>query len=167
MNNSDKNKKLLINNYRAKIISGFTFLEMLMVVGIIGILATVMMVVVNPAHQLAKARDTQRESDIYSIIATIQQYASEHSGTLPDTDGDPDTSDFPTSLTCIGNGVGCFNLASAGDGEDSIVPNYLASLPKDPKTGTDTDTGYLIMVDGYNHITASALGETKTITLTK
>jgi prepilin-type N-terminal cleavage/methylation domain-containing protein len=167
MQNSDKNKKLLVNIYRSKIVSGFTFLEMLIVVAIIGILATVMMVIVNPAHQLAKARDTQRESDIYSIVATIQQYAAEHSGTLPDTDGDPDTSDFPTSLTCIGNGGGCFDLASAGDGEDSIVPTYLASLPKDPKTGTDANNGYFIMVDEYNHLTASASGETKTISLTK
>ena len=167
MLNSDKNKKLSVKGYRSKIISGFTFLEILMVIGIIGILATVMVVIVNPARQLAKARDTQRDSDIYSIVATVRQYATEHSGTLPDTDGDPDTSDFPTSLTCIGSGGGCFDLASAGDGEDSIVPSYLASLPKDPKTGTDENTGYLIMVDGYNHLTASASGETKTISLTK
>src|SRR4030042_1772893 len=110
MLNSDKNKKLSVKGYRSKIISGFTFLEILMVIGIIGILATVMVVIVNPARQLAKARDTQRDSDIYS---------------------------------------------------------YLASLPKDPKTGTDENTGYLIMVDGYNHLTASASGETKTISLTK
>jgi prepilin-type N-terminal cleavage/methylation domain-containing protein len=156
-----------INSVNLKAKSGFTLLELLIVIVILGILATVMVVVVNPAHQLARARDTQRETDIYSIAATIQQYAAEHSGALPDTDGDPDTSNFPTTLTCIGTGGGCFNLGAAGDGEVSIVPTYMASLPKDPKTGTDANTGYYIMADAYNHLTASASGETKTITLTK
>ena len=159
-----QNSKYIIHNttYRA-----FTFIEMLLVMSIIGILATVMVVVVNPAHQLAKARDTQRETDIYSIVATIQQYAAEHGGTFPDTDGHPDTSNFPTTLTCIGTGGGSFNLAGAGDGTDSIVPTYVASLPKDPKIGSTEDSGYLIMVDANKHLTASASGETKTITLTK
>jgi prepilin-type N-terminal cleavage/methylation domain-containing protein len=167
MQNLDKNKKLLVSVYRLKLISGFTLLEILVVLTIIGIMATVMMVIINPAHQLAKARDTQRETDIYSIVATIQQYTTEHSGTLPDTDGNPLTNNFPTTLTCIGNGGGCFNLASAGDGTDSIVPTYLASLPKDPKTGTNANTGYKIMVDINKHLTASASGETETIILTK
>jgi prepilin-type N-terminal cleavage/methylation domain-containing protein len=135
------------NSYLSKIMSGFTFLEVLIVIAIIGILATVMTVIINPAHQLAKARDSQRESDIYSIITTVQQYAAEHSGTLPDTDGDPDSSNFPTTLTCIGSGGGCFDLAASGDGEISIVPSFLASLPKDPKIGDDSNTGS-VMVDG-------------------
>lgn len=152
--------------------TGFTLLEMLLVLGIIGILATVMVVAINPGRQLAKARDTQRETDIYTILATVQQYATEHNGTLPDTDGDPDTSNFPTSITCIGTGAGCFNLAAAGDGTDSIVPTYLVAIPKDPKPlisgeGTDGNTGYKIKVDAYKHLTASASGETKTISLTK
>ncbi|KKQ75484.1 MAG: hypothetical protein US95_C0003G0036, partial [Candidatus Woesebacteria bacterium GW2011_GWB1_38_5] len=37
----------------------------------------------------------------------------------------------------------------------------------DPKIGTDENIGYLIMVDAYNHITASASGETRTINVTK
>ena len=164
---NDKYVQMKANSVNLKVKQGFTLLELLLVIVILGILATVMVVMINPAHQLARARDTQRETDIYSIVATIQQYAAEHSGTLPDTDGDPDTSDFPTTLTCIGTGAGCFDLAAAGDGEVSIVPTYVASLPEDPKTGSDANTGYFIMADEYNHLTASASGETKTITLTK
>lgn len=152
--------------YRKK---GFTLLELLVVMAILGVLASVLVVSINPARQFAKARDVERESDLQGIVAAVFQYASEHSGSLPDTDGDPETSNFPTSMTCIGTGVGCFDLAGAGDTGDEIVPVYMVEFPKDPKMvstsqpGTDADTGYEIMVDVYGHIHANASGETKTI----
>ena len=161
-------KKIKIVKITSQYLSeGFTIIELLLVMAIIGILATTMMVILNPAAMLARARDSQRDTDINSIVMLVRQYASDHSGTLPDTDDDPDTSNFPTSLTCIGTSPGCFNLADAGDDDESLVPDYTASLPKDPKTGTDGNTGYTIMVDPNNHITASASGEKRVITVTK
>jgi type IV pilus assembly protein PilA len=154
---------------KIKKLSGFTLLELLLVMGILGVLASVLTVAINPGRQFAKARDVQRESDLQVIVATIFQYASEHSGSLPDTDGDPDTSDFPTSMTCIGTDASCFDLAGAGDTGDEIVPVYMVEFPKDPKRletsapGTDANTGYQIMVDTNGHIHASASGKTKTI----
>lgn len=147
--------------------AGFTLIELLIVLAIIGILATTLVVILKPSTLLARARDSQRESDINGLVILVRSFANDHSGTLPDTDGDPNTSNFPTSLTCIGTNVGCFDLGSAGNTDESLVPDYTASLPKDPKTGTDGNTGYFIMVDTNNHITASASGETRTISVTK
>ena len=147
---------------------GFTLVELLVVLAILGILATTLIVAVNPARQFAKARDTQRESDLYGILSAVYQYSSEHSGAWPDTDGNPETSNFPTSETCMGTGGGCFNLAGAGDSGDTIVPVYLAVLPKDPKTGDDGNTQYTIFVDANNRLVASATGETTpTISITR
>ena len=142
-----------------KIFNGFTLIELLIVVAILGILSTVLIVSVNPGRQLGKARDSQRQTDLVAILSAILQYSSEHSGDLPDTDGDPDTSNFPTSSTCIGTDAGCFNLAGAGETGDTIVPVYMAEMPMDPLTGTAEDTGYFIYVDVNGRLHASATGE--------
>ncbi len=155
------------NNNSNPNVRGFTLIELLLVISIIGILATTMVTLLRPSTMLARARDSQRESDINSILMMVRQYASDHSGTLPDTDDDPLTNNFPSSLTCIGTDPSCFNLAGAGDVDESLVPDYAASLPKDPKTGLDVNIGYLIMVDTNGHITVSATGETRTISVTK
>ena len=140
---------------------GFTLLELLIVMAILGIMASVLTVIINPARQLAKARDTQRQTDLFAILAAVYQYSSEHSGALPDTDGDPETSNFPATPTCIGTGGGCFNLAGAGEAGDEIVPVYMAAMPFDPKFGDASDTMYLVYVDENNHLIASASGETR------
>ena len=139
---------------------GYSLIEILLVIGIIGILASTLVVAINPSRQLARARDAERETDLIAILSIIQQYSAEHSGALPDTDGDPETSNFPTSLTCIGTDASCFDLAGAGDTE-TIVPGYVIALPVDPQTGTDGDSGYSIYVDANNHLIASSSAETK------
>lgn len=139
---------------------GFTLIEMLVVISIIGILTTVVVIAINPVHQIAKAHDTQRKTDIYSILSAVYQYTAEHNGALPDTDGNPLTSNFPTTSTCIGTQSPCFNLGNAGgSSSERIVPVYLPTMVKDPKTGTDANTGYYIYVDAYSHLHASAVGE--------
>lgn len=149
-------------------IRGYSLIEILLVIAIIGILSSILVVAINPARQFAKARDTERETDLIAILSAVTQYSAEHSGALPDTDGDPDTSNFPTALTCIGTDPGCFDLAGAGDAGEEMVPVYMSAIPTDPQIGDDGDTGYSIYVDVNDRLVAEVESETKgTISITQ
>lgn len=129
----------------AKIIKqkGFTLIELLVVIGIIGILAAVVTVAVNPGRQFGSARDAQRRADLYSITNAIYQYATEHNGNIP--------TDITTTLTSLG---------TAGvDLSQELVPTYIASIPRDPLNGTDANTQYSIYRDVNGRIVASASSE--------
>ena len=56
---------------------GFTLLELLIVIGILAILATVLIAVINPAELLRRARDTQRLSDLDALRSAISLFTPE------------------------------------------------------------------------------------------
>ena len=53
---------------------GFTLIELLIVIGVLAILATSVVLVLNPAQMIAQARDSQRISDLSSIKSAIALY---------------------------------------------------------------------------------------------
>ncbi len=53
---------------------GFTLIELLIVIGILAILATIVILILNPAQILAQARDSQRLSDLGSLKHAITLY---------------------------------------------------------------------------------------------
>ena len=57
-----------------------TLFELLVVMAIIGILAGMVMVAVNPIAQLQKGRDAKRKSDIQQIRAALEQYRADKGG---------------------------------------------------------------------------------------
>ena len=58
---------------------GFTLLELLIVIGILAILSTTVVLVINPAQLLKKARDSQRISDLNTLKTAIAYYMTEYS----------------------------------------------------------------------------------------
>ena len=56
--------------------SGFTLLELIIVIGIIAILSVALVIVLNPAETLKKARDAQRISDLSTLKTAIGLYVT-------------------------------------------------------------------------------------------
>lgn len=160
---------------------GFTLIELLVVIGIIGILAAIVLIAVNPGRQFAQARDTQRQGDLLQLTNSVYQFAAEHNGNLPGTSYTAGEGNFPecavsdgSDATEIGSGAGMFDLADAGardavgDGAadaEILVPTYMAAIPVDPASGDyATGSGYEICVmgtgtDSPGRVFASATGE--------
>lgn len=134
---------------------GFTLIEILIVMGIIAVLATIVIIAINPARQFAQARNTQRISNINAILNAIGQYVADNKGNLP--------SAITTTAQNISNTAA--NLCSL------LVPTYMPVLTSDPSltsgamadgqiTSTECasayDTGYTVVKDANNRVVVAA-----------
>lgn len=120
--------------------SGFTFLEMIITIGMIVILTVIAIIFLNPGQQFAKSRNTRRASDIYVLGNAIGQNAADNRGIFSCSAGTA-----PASSTKMAVGVGNYNIGPC------LVKTYLQALPFDPSATTshwtsitDYDTGYTI-----------------------
>jgi len=134
-------------------INGLTLIEIVITIGIIVLLAGTVIIIINPAQQLAKSRNTQRQSDINLILNAISQNMADNRGIFNCVNGP-----IPTSSTKMAVGAGNYDIAAC------LVPVYLDKLPFDPQapdayyaSTTDYNTGYFIYQSTTtNRVTISA-----------
>ncbi len=131
--------------------SGFTLLEILLVVGIISILAGIVILAINPTKQLGDTRNAQRRADVLTIINAIYQYTLDDGQVIADLRGGDGLDDDDNS-DCDDTDTDAYDLL------DDLVTtgNYLTGIPRDPITATATSSGYYIDVNTSGRITVCA-----------
>jgi prepilin-type N-terminal cleavage/methylation domain-containing protein len=128
---------------------GLTLVEIIIVVAIIAITAGVGLFVMNPAGQLASARNKKRCNDLQSIMIFVRQNIADA------TNFSCSSGLLPTSTTNMASATGSYNIAPC---------LHLQAMPFDPLapsghyiSNTDYNTGYTIMYNATTtQITLSA-----------
>lgn len=156
---------------------GFTLIEILVVIGIIAILATVVLIAINPARQFAQARNSQRTANVNALLNAYGQRLADHKGLFHgDATSDPNCQvDIPllsvdfgaaAQICLAGSAVTTCTAANKFDARKCLAPDYMNELTVDPANGKMActnaacaegyDTGYYMYKDANNRITVTA-----------
>ncbi len=121
---------------------GFTIVELLIVIVVIGILAAITIVAYSGIQQ--RARDSVRAQDLSSIKQALLLYNTDHGG-------------VPMTNTYGGNGPGGWNISSMPSWLSFINSSTYGRMPVDPvNTGTtDPGLGYELTYFYYCYPTGS------------
>lgn len=121
-----------------KVEKGFTLVEILIVVVILGILAAIVIPQFTGAS--TEAKESSLMSDLQAVRGQIELYKIQHNDELPGvtTDGNPD---FVTALTSSTNQDHVVNGAGANFGP------YMQKIPPNPFSTADVTTN-LVRTDG-------------------
>ncbi len=110
---------------------GFTLLEILLVIALIGVLAAIVLIAINPTRQLAQARNVERLSDINTIYQAIEQFVVDSRGEYPQQITNTIQNICRTGTESIGGPTDCSGSVDLR----ILVPQYLSSIPEDPLGG--------------------------------
>ena len=118
-----------------KTYQGFSLIEILVVVALIIILATITLVAINPGKNFRDTRNAQRSADVTQILNAVTQYTSEEGNSI---------GAFGTITNCT---VGSSSIGTSGINLSTIlVDEFIVAIPMDPSVGTEEVTGYTICV---------------------
>jgi len=121
-----------------KLQAGFTIIELLIVIAIIGILAT--LVLTNFQGAQARGRDTVRNSDINAVFTKLEEYYTNNQNQYPA--GDVASSTLPASSF-----PGIDESALIDEDGDPIEVTLVDSATA-PTIDPDTDTEYILQFYG-------------------
>ncbi|MFA6391719.1 MAG: prepilin-type N-terminal cleavage/methylation domain-containing protein [Patescibacteria group bacterium] len=105
---------------------GFTLLELLVVVAIIGLISSIAFVAMQNAR--AEARDAKRLADVHAIRNALELYYHDN-GSYPDP--------WCIGLTSV---AGCNSFVEPNSWIPSLIPKYMQTLPNDPLNTTNDET---------------------------
>jgi type IV pilus assembly protein PilA len=134
---------------------GFTLIEILIVIGIIAILAAIVIVAINPGRQFAQARNTQRQSNLNTILNGIGQNMADNKGLFSCGGVNVLPAGLASSTINVSGGT------AAGHVDLScLTPTYIPIFPTDPDSSVAVapKSGYELSVDALGRVLICAPG---------
>lgn len=111
---------------------GFTLIELIVVIGVIGVLATVLYMNFSDANE--KGRDAKRQNDLRNLQSAVELYKQKY-GRYP----------------AMGCSPGSDSLSGENDCSTYIAglsPEFITRLPLDPKRGSSVGYAYVTNTNG-------------------
>jgi len=126
--------------HKKKLILGYTLIELLVVIGMVGVLTTGLIVLINPAHQLKKGRDAQRKGDLKTYQQALELYRADNN-TYPSYSGAASNMPINTGgitylrTRPVAPAGGACNYVYVGSGSTYTMYSILENL-SDPDAGS-------------------------------
>lgn len=139
---------------------GFTFIELLIILAIIAILAAVVFLAFDPLIRFQDARDLQRWSDVKATLDAIKDNQADNDGVYAEAVRALAVGKYATIGICATSGdSGCttqITQAKCADITSLVAEGYLTSVPQDPSTGSEEKTDYYISLAETGVVTVGA-----------
>lgn len=104
---------------------GFTLIELMVVIAIIGLLSVIVLGALSEARE--GARDAKRLQDVDAVVNALELYATSNGGLYPAASA---------GATPCGGAYCLMNIQA------SLVPTYMGSIPRDPSYGSIAPIDY-------------------------
>lgn len=134
------NQKNIFNYKTRKNCKGFSLVELLIVIAVVGVLSTIIIIAINPVTMLRRARDAQRKSDLRQIASALERYYVDKGRYPP----------YRNQSGCSPAGWGSRSSSSFCGGDQWLTADpdfsyYLPKVPKDPiNQGTYAEDNQLV-----------------------
>lgn len=134
----------------------FTLIELLIAIGIIGVLAAIVIVAINPDKQLHDATNSASRQHLNSILKGLDQF-------YLDFERAPVNLGLPAVVAAdreiCRDSIDAFQCAFYGYASlTELTPDYLADIPVDDSFASERGTGYWVRVDADGRFHVSSPG---------
>ena len=124
---------------------GFTLVELMVVISIIGIMSSILYVNYNDARE--QARDKVRMTDLKSLQLAIETYKAQY-GRYPAQGCGTVGTDFAGPGGVTGSPfASCDTYITGHAGGITFTPDFISVLPRDSRSETENDKGFYYKTD--------------------
>lgn len=103
----------MLANFKDSSLKGFTLVELLVVIGMVSVLITGLILILNPVQKIAQTNDAKRKSDLAQLQRALEIYYQDYGR-------------YPGSTAAY---------RIAGTNWGAAWSEYMSRLPSDPKSG--------------------------------